>query len=619
MDKKQILEWKWIVPIVVVCVLVFANSLTGEFVYDDTRQILRNPLIQDNSLVWKALTSDVWAFKGDGTMVASNYWRPTFTAWHIINYRLFGANPFGWHLLNLLLHCGVCVMAFLLLRRWAFSALAACAITLIFAVHPIHVESVAWVSGVPDLLFGILFLASLWFFKSFAEKRSTNYLILSVILYALALGSKEIGIVCLPIYYFILQTSDDDESAKDRKKSAKERDNKTPLLILGGTAVVYFLVRWSIIGSISRPPDDAVGLGAAILSVPEIFIFYLRQAFFPYWMAGNYPLTPVTQIGAANFLLPLVISMVVLGAVFYLTRNNVRNRIAAGLFLLPLIPAMNATAFISDQMVHDRYLYLPLLGILMLIVPFAATFVSERYILTACVLISALLGIQTFLYNRSWNNEIALWSSARTVDDSAFTSGQYAAALSEVERFDEAIEAYSDAINKKPLPRNYLGRGRSLLKKQRYAEAERDIKTVLGFPLDKLEIYAIYQAHEALGIVYNDQKNYPAAVRNFIDAREKLPIYSAALTTKLAIVLYQSGQKEQAVRELESAKAQARRELLPESKSVFLRLGMLYAEQNRKEEAKAELREFLNLTASFTDKKIMAERAQAATFLERLK
>ena len=69
----------------------------------------------------KALTNDVWAFKGDGTVTASNYWRPTFTAWCIINFSLFGLDPYGWHFLNLLLHLGVCLLAFLLLRKWGLS------------------------------------------------------------------------------------------------------------------------------------------------------------------------------------------------------------------------------------------------------------------------------------------------------------------------------------------------------------------------------------------------------------------------------------------------------------------------------------------------------------------
>ncbi len=93
-------EWKWFALIAASCVVVYANSLSGSFVYDDLRQIVRNPLIQDNGLFWKALSSDVWAFKGDGTAAASNYWRPTFTLWNIINFRLFGIDPFGWHVTN---------------------------------------------------------------------------------------------------------------------------------------------------------------------------------------------------------------------------------------------------------------------------------------------------------------------------------------------------------------------------------------------------------------------------------------------------------------------------------------------------------------------------------------
>jgi hypothetical protein len=200
-------EFHWALALVAVCILVFANSLGGEFVYDDTRQVTQNTLIQDNRLIWKALTSDVWAFKGDGSVASSNYWRPTFTAWQIINFRLFGLHPFGWHVTNLLLHCGLSLLAFASLRRWEYSAPIAFVIALIFAVHPVRVETVAWISGVPDLLFGLAFLGSLWFARSYAELRRTRSLALSVLLYAVALGAKEIGILCLPIYYFVFITA----------------------------------------------------------------------------------------------------------------------------------------------------------------------------------------------------------------------------------------------------------------------------------------------------------------------------------------------------------------------------------------------------------------------------
>jgi predicted negative regulator of RcsB-dependent stress response len=605
-------EWKWVLAILAVCIVVFANSLGGDFVYDDTRQIVRNTLIQDNSLIWKALTSDVWAFKGDGTQAASNYWRPTFTLWNIINFRLFGMSPFGWHVANLILHSGVCLMAYALLRRWAFSAIVAFIITLIFAVHPVHVESVAWIAGSPDLLFSLAFLGSLWFATSYRESRSNNYLMLTALLYAVALGAKEIGIVCLPIYYFVLT-----DKAEEKKKKAV--DNNTPLLALAGLAIAYFLIRWTVLGAVSRPPDDAVAFGDAVMSIPAMFAFYLKQIFAPFSVAVNYPMTPVTAIGATNFIIPLAVSVAAIAGIVYLAKTSPQTRLGAAIFLLPLIPAMNATAFISEQIVHDRYLYLPLLGALMLLVPMVAKVVNERYVLIAGCVIAAALSFQTFRYNTAWANNLTLWTWTSAVDDSSFTSMQLGNALAEAGRNDESIAAYTAAIKKKPSLRGYLGRARDYNTAKQYAYAEKDLLAALAMPKEQQELYALYQTYESLGIAYIEQKKFGIAVKNFTDARNDLPIYKAALTEKLAVVLYQAGQKDDALHELESVREQAQRELLPESKNVFLRLGMLYNELGRKDDARSALNEYLRSTAAINDKNTLASRSQAAKLLETLK
>jgi len=592
-----------------VCFVVFANTVGGEFVYDDTRQIVRNTLIQDNSLIWKALTSDVWAFKGDGTQAASNYWRPTFTLWNILCFRLFGMSPAGWHVANILLHTGVTVMAFLLLRKWQFTAGVAFAIALVFAVHPVHVESVAWIAGSPDLLFSLALLGSLWFATSYRESRSSNHLILTVLLYAVALGAKEVGILCLPIYYFVLRDGE----------AEKKADNNTPLLILGGAAVVYFFARLGVIGAVSRPPDDAVPFGDALMSVPTMFAFYLGQIFIPIRVAINYPITPVTSIDVMNFVVPLIISAAVLAGLFLLVRTSNKNRIAAAIFLLPLIPAMNATAFISEQIVHDRYLYLPLLGVLMLLVPLVTQYVNERNVMIACCVIAAALSVQTFRYNMAFANELSLWTWTSAVDDSSFTSMQLGGALAEAGRNEEAIAAYSAAIEKKPAMRGLLGRGRIYNSLQRYQEAESDLLKALAMPIERQEAYATYQVYESLGIAYVQQGKLNQAASIFRESRNSLPIYKAALTEKLAIVYYQGNQKAEALKELEGAQAAARQELLPESKSVFLRLGMLYQEAGRKDEARNALNEYLRLTASISDKNTIGYRAQASKLLETLR
>lgn len=143
--------------------------------------------------------------------------------------------------------------------------------------------------------------------------------------------------------------------------------------------------------------------------------------------------------------------------------------------------------------------------------------------------------------------------------------------------------------------------------------------SVVGLPDDRVEAYALYQAYEALGIVYSGRGDQAAAEKTFRDARNRLPIYAASLTVNLATVLYQSGRKDEALRELESAKQQARVELLPEAKTLFLRLGQLNAELGRSEEARAALREYLSLTASNQDRAIENDRLQAARLLEKLR
>lgn len=603
-------ELKWILPLIAVCIAVFANSLSGEFVYDDTRQIVRNTLIQDNSLFWKALTSDVWAFKGDGTQAASNYWRPTFTLLNIVCFRLFGMSPVGWHVVNVLLHAGVCVLGFLLLRRWQFAGVVAFAITLIFAVHPTRVESVAWIAGSPDLLFSLSLLGSLWFATSYRTSRSNKHLLLMAGCYITALGAKEVAILCLPIYYFLLA---------DDAGEAEPLDLKIPLLTIASAAILYFVIRLNIIGAVTLPPPDAVDAGPAILSIPSMFAFYLKQIFFPLWIAVNYPVRPVTEISFSNFLLPLGVSLAALGALVYFARNSNKVRIAAAIFLLPLAPAMNAMAFPPDQIVHDRYLYLPLFGFLMLVVPIAAKYLSEKVLLTAGCLIAAVFAVQTVRYNTAWASDLTLWTWTRQVDDSAITLLQLGSALNEANKYEEAINSYSEAIEKAPSMRAYYGRGRNLNSLKRYAEAEKDLVAALNTPKLGQDAYAVYQVYESLGITYLEQKKYEQAVRNFLEARKELPIYAAALSEKLAVAHYQAGNKSDALRELEANVVQSRREMLPESKNVVFRLGLLYAEMGRKEEARGALNEYLRSTATFNDKSTLGYRTQAIRALESLR
>lgn len=601
-----------------VCVVVYLNSTGGEFIYDDLRQIVRNPLIQDNSSIFTALTSDVWAFKGGGDIAASNYWRPTFTAWHILNYRLFGGEPFGWHVTNILLHIGVCLMAFGVLRRWNVSEKIAFAIILVFAVHPVHAESVAWISGSPDLLFSLAFLASLWFAQNYAENSATRDLALAAVLYAVALGAKEIGIIALPIFYLIVRPQRDEGTAAET--AAESGKSNVFMAVIAGVAVCYFLLRMAVLGSVSRPVPGAAGFFESVLTAPAIFVFYLRQIVFPTTLSINYPLTAVNDIASLGFLVPLIISLIVFAAIVYAAIKDRVVLIGALLFLLLLAPTMYAGSFTPEQIVHDRYLYLPLLGALMIVFITAAKFLSERSIMIAGAIVAAVFGFQTVIYNQTFANDVTLWANASAVDGSAFSLSQYGSALYSADRFENALDAYSTSIDADTDGvLSHLGRGQTYLKLKKYSEAEADLKFVIAQPPDTMEAYQLYLAYEALGVAYSEQKRFPEAVTNFEGSIARLPMYKAALTVKLAIILYQSGQKQRAFTELVNVQDAARSETLPGSKSVFLRLGMLYAEAGRKDQARSSLQEFLSLTANSADKTITAERELAMRQLQALR
>lgn len=618
---------KYLFPLIlaVVAFAVFSNTLGGDFVYDDTRQILKNPLIQDASLFGKALVSDVWAFKGDGSTAASNYFRPTFVLWLIFNFQLFGTNSFGWHLLNVLLHTGVCVLSFLLLKKWKADDLTAFAVALIFAVHPVHTESVAWISGAPDLLFAVFALSSFWFADNFSlryaaesgKAHGAKYyldLLFALVFYAFALGAKEVGLLCFPVFALIFAS---------RTGKANALKLTVPFAVC---AVLYFVARYFVIGALAHPTEDAVGLREAILTIPSMFVFYLKQTVLPLSLGANHPLRPLEGFDFVGFVLPLLVSIAALTAFYFLAKRSFVQKIGLAIFVLTLLPAMNATAFPAEQIVHDRYLYFPLLGFLMLVLPeISEIFVkifkenARAIFVSVIILLSFALALKTYFYNRVWTNELALWQHTVEIDpNSSFNRLQLGAVLLEKGRTDEAIEAYDKSIEVRPSALAYLGLGRIFLAKKEYEEAVFNARIVIEMPRENLNAYTLFQAYELETLALAQNNKLAQAEQSLIRARKELPLYYAALTEKLAVVLYQQNRKQDALKELESAKNQAKVEFLPSSKTVLLRLGMLHFELGNREESKKTLQEYLKITASLRDEITLSDRKQALELLKKL-
>ena len=622
-QRDLLMDFWWLLPALLLSVLVYLNTLGGEFIYDDVRQIVRNTLIQDSSQFWHALTSDVWAFKGSGEESVSNYWRPSFVFWMILNFRCFGVHTFGWHLTNILLHVLVVALAFVLLRRLSLSRPIAGAIALLFAVHPIHSESVAWISGAPDLILGAALLGSIWFVIQLGEKTTGLRWAGALAFYAVALGAKEVAVLYPLIVVAVLYDENQNRFSWSRVFSIV-----WPFAIV---SVIYLITRYAILGVMQQRASGGASSIETILSAPAVFAFYLRQMIAPYWIGPSYPLRAVTSanIGLYNFVIPLIVTVIAGWWMIRMAKQSKIARIGLALFWVPLLPTFNVGAFQPEQLVHDRYLYVPLLGFLVLIIPTLGSLLQrmagERmggraFLVFAFAVIAAVpLSAQTVRYNRAWTSNLALWEwGVRSDPASAFNYQQYGVQLHQAKRLDEAIDAFDRSIQIHSLPATLVSRATALIDKNRFGEAERDLREVTSLQVAQVSAYTMYQAYERFAIAAQQQRKLDEAVKSIDEARRRLPQYKAALTEKLAVILYQSGQKQEALNELKAVRDQARIERLAESRLVSYRLGLLNAELGHQDEAREAFAEFLILTKGMLTPEIRQARSQSEAALRNL-
>lgn len=610
--------------IVFICFLAYFNTLQGHFIYDDTKQILENPLIIQPSQLSQALTSDVWAFKGDPANPASNYWRPTFILWLALNGRLFGlADSTGWHITNILLHAGVCLLAYAVLRRLKLPPILALLLVALFAVHPVHVESVAWISGVTDVLLAFFLLLSTWFLLFALDNNAKGAREAAALAYIAALLTKESSIL-FAFFVFVLVFSHPTSTPSNRwSRSFKAA---APFAVL---AVLYFFIRLNILGQFQVSVPWAAGPVEMVLTAPSLMAFYLRQCLFPLWLGPSYPLRVVTgeSLTLVNFWGPLLVLAIAGGLLFY-GRKNRLVQIGFCLFTLFLIPAFNINAYLPEQIVHDRYLYLPLLGFLLMLYGLYETWAnspaksaeksSSRPLTTQYTLLALLavpLLYQTVQYNTAWLSELALWQWGIQSDPtSAFNQTQYAVALIAEERYSEARDILNKVLAVSAVTDAYLARGEAATALGDLNQAAADLNVVLAaYPNDP-------RAYERLAVVYQKAGQINEAIAVLQAGREKVSYRACAFTSNLGVAYYIAGQKQTALAELEKIPTLlgTGADYTTTCQLGLFHLAQLYTEIGNTTGAKAALNQFLQVTAVNPDEKLTRFRQQAQQQLESL-
>ena len=609
---------RWLLAAVLAAAaLAFLPSIGGEFVYDDTRQIAANPLIQDTGRVGEALTSDVWAFRADDGEVGSNYWRPTFVLWLILCHALFGLAPAGWHVLSIALHVAVTALAYGVVRRLGVGAWGAAAVALVFAVHPVHVESVAWISGSPDLLLGVGLLGATLLMMDHARHGGAWRWAAALGLAALAMGAKEVGVMTplvVGLAVWAARTAASD--APDAAGSAAPPPWRAAVLAAAPFAVLavgYLIARQTVIGAFSQDAPWEHGMVEAALTAPALVAFYLRQMVWPVDLGASYPLRPVGPGGLtlAAFWGPLVVTVLALGVAFWVARRSRAAAVGVALFALLLLPAFNIAAFPPEHLAHDRYLYLPLLGALIAIgALLRERGAAERRLALGAAMLAVPLLALTAANTRPWLSETALWArNIETDPTSAFAWTQHGLMLQRAGRTTEALRAFDRAIALRPMAGAVMARAEILASQGQGGSAEETLRAVIAQqPMN-------HGAYERLAVLLQQQGRLDEAEQVLRSGRSANPEVACAFSSNLGVVLYLQGRPDDARRALDDAADRAADEATAACRAGLFHRAQMATESGDLAAARVDFERFLDLTATFQDPATQQRRALARQVL----
>ena len=356
--------------------LIYARTLRFDFVYDDGNQIVRNPHLESAAFIPIYFSADVWSqfhTAGEG-----RYYRPVFLLWLLLNRTLFGITPAGWHAASLSLELLAISLLYVVATKLLKDPLGGGIAALVFAVHPANLETVAWVSSSSELLMGVLLLLAFFFYLRFRDGGQDLNLAASVLMFALALGSKETALVFLALLvwheWFSPHLANEIEQGHTIKKQWKVLIGPLAMYLLAG--LLYLLLRAGALRENTFGSEHQVTLGVALLTIPSAVIFYIRHLIFPIGLAEFYDVSYTRTVFSLNFALTLLVVVSVAALLWVLSRRVSMGRNILGWIFLPLLPALaGLRVFTHADLVHDRYLYISTMGFAMF---FAAVIIQVK-------------------------------------------------------------------------------------------------------------------------------------------------------------------------------------------------------------------------------------------------
>ena len=444
--------------VIVISALPFLPALRYGFVYDDDVQVLDTVAVRSVQSPANYFLTSVWALRNSPIPLNYNYYRPLFHSWLRVGAALFGVHSFPWHMAVLLTHLAVTVLVFFLLRRHLRDSWMAVAGSLVFGLHPVHIESVVWISGVTDPLAALGVLGSFLLWLGKMETPCTGLLIGSLACYGAALLSKETAAV-LPaiVFAYVLMGIPGGENALPGKPGSLTSALRETLPFMGVTAL-YFVLRLAVLHSFRAGSAPWLSRSTVLLTAPSVLLFYLRHLVWPLGLRLFYDFTPVLGIRSPRFWLPsIVLAAVAACTLLGWRRLGTSVSGAAAWIVLPLLPVLNIALFFKDDFLHDRYLYLPSVG-LALLSGLATQKLFGRNsgparrigVLTGLVLVFFFLAASTAIQATPWKDNLSLYSHAAEHSTNTMARVNLASEISIRGQYEDAKTILEGVLRERP-------------------------------------------------------------------------------------------------------------------------------------------------------------------------
>lgn len=384
------------------CCIVFANSVSGSFVWDDEIQVVKNWRIRSLQNLPSAFTSAFWSFLGTEAESQSNFYRPVQTVTYMVAYSIGGLSPVAYHVISIGYHTAASLFVYLICLELMLAAPLALAVAALFAVHPVHTEAVAWIAGVPDVACGAFYFCSMWMFLRYLRTRSAKYVWMASAAFMAALLSKEMAIT-LPFVLLII--------CGIRGRPRPSITNSI-LLISPFLAVValYLGMRFFVLGAIARSHIGAeAGWLDWISLAVRVLAEYVRYAVIPYPLNAFHLLPLKLSYRVVSTALALF-SLVATGGLIW----RVRSKLPDGfpwfvIFLVMLTPVLYFQGM-SNTFFAERYLYIPSFAMLMLVVSLFSSWNVPRLGLILGT-VAVVFGLGAVYRNQTWRTSETLYTA----------------------------------------------------------------------------------------------------------------------------------------------------------------------------------------------------------------